>query len=154
MVPKKWIRPVFVYLPAAGNLTEGTSVTVTVAPAAGKQVATFTVGGVDKKAELAGNQYTFNMPAAATEVAVTYENIPGHVINITANNTVLVGRHAFNLEQATQDDLAAGKKYTLNNYLTAVDTGFTNSLLEPTMFTITQVPNGMTWLPIQTSITQ
>ena len=109
--------------PAAGNLTAGTSVTVTVAPAAGKQVATFTVGGADQKAALAGgtpNQYTFNI-TADTEVVVTYENIPGHVINITANNTLLVGRHAFNLEQATQDGLAAGKKYTLNNYLTAVD---------------------------------
>ena len=110
--------------PVAGNLTENTSVTITVAPAVGKQVATFTVGGVDQKAALDGgtpNQYTFNMPAAATEVVVTYSNIANHVINITENNTMLVGRHAFNLEQAIQDTLPVSKKYNLNNFLAAVD---------------------------------
>ncbi|WP_198142168.1 GLUG motif-containing protein, partial [Syntrophaceticus schinkii] len=38
--------------PGAGAITENTSVTITVTPTAGKQVATFTVNGIDKKAEL------------------------------------------------------------------------------------------------------
>ena len=107
-------------VPGAGNLTAGTSVTVTVAPAAGKQVATFTVGGVDQKAALAGgtaNQYTFNMPAAATTVVVTYEDIPGHAANITTTNVLIVGNYAFELNNAS---------YTLNNYLTAAGTVYNN----------------------------
>ncbi len=76
--------------PAAGDLAAGTEVTVTVAPAEGKQVATLTVGGEDKKDELAGNKYTFNMPAMAILVAVTYEAIPavdpmvGEAVSATA----------------------------------------------------------------------
>lgn len=62
-------------VPAAGLINENTLVTVTVAPPSGKQVATFTVGGADKKTEIVNNQYTFNITTNTT-IAVTYENIP------------------------------------------------------------------------------
>ena len=63
--------------PVADTIAENTSITITVTPVAGKRVATFTVGGIDKKDELAGSplQYTFTITADTT-VAVTYENIP------------------------------------------------------------------------------
>jgi len=83
--------------PAAGAIAENTSVTITVTPAAGKQVASFTVGGVDKKAELAGNplQYTFTITADTT-VAVTYEDIPPTKCPVTftvtdSENVAIVG---------------------------------------------------------------
>ena len=62
-------------LPSAGKINEGTEVTITVSPAGGKQVATFTVEGIDKKAELEENKYSFIITADTT-VAVTYEDIP------------------------------------------------------------------------------
>ena len=71
--------------PAAGEIEENTSVTITVAPAEGKQVATFTVDGVDRKAELDSepvNQYTFII-TGDTVVGVTYEDIPAPVYTIT-----------------------------------------------------------------------
>ncbi len=64
--------------PGAGMIDENTEVTVTVAPATGQHVAIFTVGGEDKKAELATgtpNQYTFTITTDTT-VAVTYEADP------------------------------------------------------------------------------
>ncbi|WP_283410162.1 hemoblobin-interacting domain-containing protein [Anoxynatronum buryatiense] len=64
--------------PAAGSLAANTSVTVTVTPPSGKQVATFSVNGVNRKADLLAapvNRHTFTM-GANTTVAVTYENIP------------------------------------------------------------------------------
>ena len=61
--------------PVAGVMDENTSVTITVTPATGQQVKTFTVGGVDKKTELVANKYTFKINANTT-VAVTYEAIP------------------------------------------------------------------------------
>jgi hypothetical protein len=64
--------------PVAGAIEENTAVTITVSPASGKQVASFTVGGVDKKAELNAvptNQYTFSI-TADTIVVVSYEDIP------------------------------------------------------------------------------
>ena len=72
--------------PGAGTVDDGTEVTVTVSPAAGKQVATFTVDGVDKKAELVENVYTFNITADTT-VAVTYEDIK--VTGVTLDNDTL-----------------------------------------------------------------
>lgn len=65
-------------VPVAGAIAVNTSVTITVSPAMSKQVAAFTVGGIDRKAELAAppaNQYTFTI-TADTIVAVTYEDIP------------------------------------------------------------------------------
>jgi hypothetical protein len=70
-------------VPAAGLIDENTQVTITVAPAEGMQVATFTVNGVDKKSELVDNKYTFIITGDTT-VSVTYEAIPlpKHVITI------------------------------------------------------------------------
>jgi hypothetical protein len=62
--------------PEAGPIVAGTSVTITVTPAEGMRVATFTVNDIDKKAELTTeNKYTFTIDAD-TIVAVTYETIP------------------------------------------------------------------------------
>lgn len=58
-------------VPEAGRIEKGTSVTVTVTPPAGQQIATFTVNGVDKQAELVDNQYTFTIKGNTT-IAVTY----------------------------------------------------------------------------------
>jgi len=78
-------------VPGAGAMDENTSVTATLAPAEGYQVATFTVGGTDKKAELVANAYTFALTADTT-VAVTYEAIPVTLssIAITTPATKLV----------------------------------------------------------------
>ena len=85
--------------PAAGAIAENTSVTITVTPAEGKQVATFTVNGTDKKADLIDGKYTFNI-TADTIVAVTYEDILSVVFGdvdgvagITANDASLVLQH-------------------------------------------------------------
>jgi len=71
--------------PAAGAIAENTPVTITIAPPAGKHVATFTVNGVDKKAELTGTplQYTFTITADAT-IEVTYVDTELVSIEITA----------------------------------------------------------------------
>ncbi|MDW7670477.1 MAG: leucine-rich repeat protein [Bacillota bacterium] len=64
--------------PSAGSVAANTSVTVTITPPSGKQVAAFTLNGTSKKTELLAapvNQYTFAINANTT-VAVTYENIP------------------------------------------------------------------------------
>ncbi|MDD2359064.1 MAG: X2-like carbohydrate binding domain-containing protein [Syntrophaceticus schinkii] len=71
--------------PGAGAITENTSVTITVTPTAGKQVATFTVNGIDKKAELVNSKYTFTI-IEDTTVAVTYEDIPPVKYAITIAN--------------------------------------------------------------------
>jgi uncharacterized protein (DUF2141 family) len=71
--------------PGAGAITENTSVTITVTPTAGKQVATFTVNGIDKKAELVNSKYTFTI-IEDTTVAVTYEDIPPVKYAITVAN--------------------------------------------------------------------
>ncbi|NMA62987.1 MAG: hypothetical protein GX964_03060 [Syntrophomonadaceae bacterium] len=60
--------------PEAGEIAENTEVTITVTAPEGKQVATFTVGGVDKKAELVDGKYILII-TADTEVAVAYEAI-------------------------------------------------------------------------------
>ncbi len=88
--------------PEAGLIDENTEVTVTVAPAEGQQVATFTVNGVDKKAELAENKYTFTITADTT-VAVTYAAIPA--IEATFESTNNIG-----IAPVTAGD-AAGKIY-------------------------------------------
>ncbi len=62
-------------VPAPGTLPENTSVTVTVAPDTGKQVAIFTVNGTDRKLQLTANQYAFAITSDTT-VAVAYEDIP------------------------------------------------------------------------------
>lgn len=55
--------------------SDGTEITVTITPATGKQVATFTVGKDSQKAELKDNVYKFT-PSADTAIAVTFEDIP------------------------------------------------------------------------------
>ena len=65
-------------VPAAGAIAENTEVTITVSPAAGKQVAAFTVNGVNKKTELMAapaHQYVFSITENTT-VVVSYEDIP------------------------------------------------------------------------------
>lgn len=62
-------------VPPAGEIPANTSVTITVTPPSGKQVATFTVNDEDKKSELVENKYTFTITANTT-VVVTYEEIP------------------------------------------------------------------------------
>ena len=68
--------------PEAGEIPAGTSVTITVTPPEGKQVATFTVNDEDKKADLVDNKYTFTITADTT-VVVTYEEIK-YTITATA----------------------------------------------------------------------
>ena len=63
--------------PAAGSLPLNTSVTVTVNPKIWQEINTFTVGGVDRKANLVSNAYTFNINAD-TVVAVTYVSAPAY----------------------------------------------------------------------------
>lgn len=104
--------------PVAGSITEGTSVTITVAPATGKKVSTFTVGGVDKKAELLQtpvNQYIFNMPSSNTTAAVTYIN-SDDIIDISTPNVLLVGDYVFTLTNPNE------AVYNLNNYIHAAQT--------------------------------
>lgn len=104
--------------PAAGSITEKTNVTITVAPAIGKKVSTFTVGGVDKKAELLQapvNQYTFEMPSSNTTVAVTYIN-SDNIIDISTPNVLLVGDYVFTLTNPNE------AIYNLNNYIHAAQT--------------------------------
>jgi hypothetical protein len=74
--------------PAAGAIAENTPVTITIAPPEGKHVATFTVNGVDKKAELTGTplQYTFTITANTT-IEVTYADTKLVSIEITALQT-------------------------------------------------------------------
>jgi len=98
--------------PAAGTITENTSVTVTVSPAAGKQVASFTVGGVDKKAELAAdpvNQYTFSI-TANTIVAVSYEDIPAgeFTLNLLVNPANAGWAYILDGNQSTSGTFAVG----------------------------------------------
>lgn len=72
-------------IPAAGEITENTEVTVTVNPPQGMQVATFKVGVVNKKSELLAepvNQYSFIINSDTT-VTVTYENIPPETYTLT-----------------------------------------------------------------------
>lgn len=57
-----------------GKYAENAEITVTLAPETDYEVATFTVDGVDKKAELQDNVYTFNI-AANTEIEVTFSKI-------------------------------------------------------------------------------
>ncbi|EHL18242.1 hypothetical protein HMPREF9628_02105, partial [Peptoanaerobacter stomatis] len=65
--------------PAAGQITKGTNVTVTVVPASSKEVQSFTVNGADKKSDLINNQYTFNIDRD-TQINVEYKDItsPGN----------------------------------------------------------------------------
>ena len=67
--------------PSAGQINSDTFVTVTVTPAAGKQVATFTVNDVDKKSELTDNKYTFTI-TKDTSIAVTYMALPVNPVEI------------------------------------------------------------------------
>ena len=76
--------------PAAGEIVKDTEVTVTVVAPAGKQVATFIIGGVDQKASLVNNQYTFTM-TSVTDVLVTYEDIPAVTVeNVSVTNAMAV----------------------------------------------------------------
>ncbi|MGS0763669.1 InlB B-repeat-containing protein [Syntrophomonas curvata] len=74
--------------PAAGAVAENTEVTITVTPAEGKQTATLTVNGTDKKAELAEGKYTFTITADTT-VAVTYQDIPSTQV-ATQNGNIAI----------------------------------------------------------------
>lgn len=79
--------------PAAGVIVTGTTVTITVAPAAGKMVDTFTVGGDDKKAELLGgtvNRFTFTIEADVT-VKVTYADMPKVATPVITSSSILSG---------------------------------------------------------------
>ncbi|SKC64293.1 S-layer homology domain-containing protein [[Eubacterium] yurii] len=59
--------------PVAGQIKKGEDVTVTVAPAANKEVSLFTVNGVDRKSNLVNNQYKFNIDID-TEIKVEYKD--------------------------------------------------------------------------------
>ncbi len=62
--------------PAAGTdgkYDKNTAITVTLKPATGYEVDTFTVGGVDKKADLQDNVYTFTITANTT-IAATFKS--------------------------------------------------------------------------------
>ncbi|MDO5714442.1 MAG: DUF1533 domain-containing protein, partial [Tissierellia bacterium] len=69
--------------PVAGSVDKGTEVTVTLAPATDMEVDTFTVGGVDKKADIVDNVYTFTINED-TDVAVTYKKKAFDENNVTA----------------------------------------------------------------------
>ena len=89
---------------------------------AGMRLSSITVndGAVPVTQVTEGTEYTFIMPAGAVTVAVTLENIPRYVADITDNNIIIVGRHAFNLDTAVQAVLAADKKYNQSNFLEAI----------------------------------
>lgn len=107
--------------PAAGLIDENTAVTVTVAPASGKQVATFTVNGLDKRSELVNNEYTFTITENTT-VAVTYEAIPAtqYTLTLTGDNIFSVpasGSIAEDTEVTVTVSPASGKRvdtFTVN----------------------------------------
>lgn len=61
--------------PVPGAYSTGTSVTVTVSPPAGQQVASLIVNGVNQESALSGYNYSFYL-SANTTVTVAYEPIP------------------------------------------------------------------------------
>jgi alpha-tubulin suppressor-like RCC1 family protein len=67
--------------PAAGEIEANTEVTITVTVPEGKQVESFMVNGVDKKAELVDGKYTFVI-TEDTEVTVTYSEIPRYELRV------------------------------------------------------------------------
>ena len=101
--------------PVAGAIDENTSVTVTVAPAEGQQVATFTVGGEDKKADLVANAYTFTI-TADTEVAVTYEAAASAITGITVQ-----ARHDSGTLAAGQPSQVNDNKFTVGTVTKAAN---------------------------------
>jgi|GEM_PF-1857934 len=73
--------------PVAGEIADNTEVTITITVPEGKEVDTFTVGGVDKKAEISENKYIFTIKAN-TEVKVTYKEV---VMPETKHTLTLIG---------------------------------------------------------------
>ncbi|EFM38623.1 hypothetical protein HMPREF0379_1604 [[Eubacterium] yurii subsp. margaretiae ATCC 43715] len=59
--------------PSESQIKKGTDVTVTVVPAANKEVSLFTVNGADKKSDLINNQYKFKINVD-TEIKVEYKD--------------------------------------------------------------------------------
>lgn len=89
--------------PTDGKYAKDTEITVTLAPAQGYEVDTFTVGGVDKKSELQENVYKFNI-TADTAIAVTFKSTVVEVTNVTLDQTALsleVGREDNKNKEAT-----------------------------------------------------
>ncbi len=56
------------------EVRDGTEIVITITPAEGKEVDTFTVGGTDKKSSISEGKYTFTVTDDVT-VAVTYSDI-------------------------------------------------------------------------------
>ena len=72
-------------LSKSSDILAGQTFKVTLAPSSGYRVATFTVGGVDKKSSLnSSNEYTHTCTGATSSIAVnaTFEAIPGTTIYI------------------------------------------------------------------------
>lgn len=60
---------------SASNIAEGTSVTLTVTPDIGYELATLTVDGSDVTSSVSNNTYTFNMPGHDVAVSATFSAI-------------------------------------------------------------------------------
>lgn len=60
---------------SASNIAEGTSVTLTVTPDTGYELATLTVDGNDMTSSVSNNTYTFNMPGHDVAVSATFSAI-------------------------------------------------------------------------------
>ncbi len=71
---------------AEGKYAENTEITVTLEPAQGYEVDTFTVNGTDKKGELQDNVYTFEI-SGETAINATFKSTPPEVkkFSVTAN---------------------------------------------------------------------
>lgn len=60
--------------PAAGDIEKDTQVVVTVTVPEGKEIESFIVNSIDKKAELKDNKYTFNI-SENTTITVTFKDV-------------------------------------------------------------------------------
>ncbi len=92
-------------LPAAGSIPTGTTVTITLTPDIWQVIDTFTVAGVDQKASLVSNEYSFVI-AADTTAAVTYSS-PYTYVTYPAGSPYNTGDYVY-----YNGDLFQAKYYT------------------------------------------
>ena len=69
----------------ATGVAEGESVTLTVSPSSGYQLATLTVDGNDVTSSVSNKKYTFSMPAKNINVTATFSLIPTYSITVDPN---------------------------------------------------------------------
>lgn len=69
----------------ATGVAEGESVTLTVTPSSGYQLATLIVDGNDVTSSVSNKKYTFSMPAKNIDVTATFSLIPTYSITVDPN---------------------------------------------------------------------